>query len=152
MSLLLHSFRGEKTGIYFAASIKLAVCHNGRISRNRVFRGLAKCGRTALGWFFSFKLHLFINHKGQIVTFRITDGSTDDRKPLEDLTAVLQGKVFADKGLSVQGAAGAPLATGPSLGHRHLHNMKNYEELPAAPAGSRCCCPSASSSRPSLTR
>ena len=53
---------------------------------------MAKRGRTTMGWFFSF------NHKGQIMAFRITDGSSDDRKPLEDMTAALQGKIFADKG------------------------------------------------------
>ena len=51
-----------------------------------------------MGWFFGFKLHLLINHKGRIVAFRITDGSSDDRKPLEALTTALEGKVFADKG------------------------------------------------------
>ena len=44
--------------------------------RDRVFRGLAKRGRSAMGWFFDFKLHLLINHKGQPMAFRITDGST----------------------------------------------------------------------------
>ena len=45
-----------------------------------------------------FKLHLLINHKGQIVAFKITNGSRDDRQPLEALTTALQGKVFADQG------------------------------------------------------
>ena len=47
--VLLHSLSGEQTGVYFADSTKLAVCHNRRIHRHRVFDGLAARGKTSMG-------------------------------------------------------------------------------------------------------
>jgi len=67
LCLLLHSLRGEQTGIYFIDSTKLSVCHNARSSRNRVFAGMAKRGKTSVEWFYGFKMHLVINHKGEIM-------------------------------------------------------------------------------------
>ncbi len=51
LMVLLHSLSGEQTGIYFADSTKLAVCHNRRIHRHKVFDGLAARGKTSMGWF-----------------------------------------------------------------------------------------------------
>jgi Transposase DDE domain len=49
LMILLHSLSGEETGIYFADSTKLAVCHNRRIHRHKVFDGLAARGKTSMG-------------------------------------------------------------------------------------------------------
>ena len=98
LMVLLHSLSGEQTGVYFADSTKLAVCHNRRIHRHRVFDGLAARGKTSMGWFYGLKLHFVINHKGQVVALRITPGNTADSAVLDEMTRHLAGKLYADKG------------------------------------------------------
>jgi len=98
LMVLLHSLSGEPTGLYFADSSKLAVCHNRRIDRHKVFDGLAARGKTSMGWFFGLKLHFVINHKGQIMALRITPGNTADNTVLDPITQNLTGKLYADKG------------------------------------------------------
>jgi len=96
--VLIHSVKGERTGIYFVDSTKLAVCHNARIHRNKVFEGMAQRGTTTMGWFYGFKLHIVINHKGEIMAVRITSGNRDDCAPVLAMVKNLQGKLFGDKG------------------------------------------------------
>jgi Transposase DDE domain len=98
LMVLLHSLNGEETGICFAASSKLAVCHNRRIHRHKVFDGLAARGKTGMGWFFGLELHFVINHKGQIMALQITPGNTADSAVLDDMTRHPTGKAFAGKG------------------------------------------------------
>jgi Transposase DDE domain len=98
LMVLLHSLSGEETGLYFGDSSKLAVCHNRRIDRHRVFDGLAARGKTSMGWFFGLKLHFVINHKGQIMALKITSGNIADSSVLDEITRHLTGKLYADKG------------------------------------------------------
>lgn len=98
LTLYLMTHRGQCTGISFVDSTPIKVCHNRRIKRNKVFAGLAAQGRTTMGWFYGFKLHLVVNEYGEILSFQLTPGNIDDRKPVPVLFEGLVGKVFADKG------------------------------------------------------
>lgn len=89
---------GKKTNLYYLDSTTLKVCHNKRIYRNKVFKDIATRGKSSMGWFYGFKLHLVINHQGELISFCLTKANVDDRKPVEKLTKNLQGLAAADKG------------------------------------------------------
>jgi hypothetical protein len=94
----LHGLFGECSGISYIDSTVLAVCRNQRIHQHKVFQGLAARGKTSMGWFFGFKLHLIFNDRGELLNLALTPGNTDDRKPVPDLVKALFGKLFGDKG------------------------------------------------------
>ena len=91
---------GKCTGISIIDSTPIRVCHIKREKSNKVFKGLAVKGKSTVGWFFGFKLHLVINDKGEIIQFVITQANVDDREPLKSkrFHEKLFGKLFADKG------------------------------------------------------
>jgi hypothetical protein len=91
---------GLCTGISFVDSTPIRVCNNKRIKRNKVFKGIAETGKSTMGWFYGFKLHIVINDKGEILNFSITQANVDDREPLknESFLRAVFGKLFADKG------------------------------------------------------
>jgi Transposase DDE domain len=95
---LMSRCRGPVSGVGFIDSTALRVCGNKRISRHRVFAGLAAIGKTTMGWFYGFKLHLIINDRGELLAFNLTAGNADDRQPVETMTRGLWGKLFGDKG------------------------------------------------------
>jgi len=88
----------EPTGISYIDSTKIAVCGNKRISRNKVFYNLGKIGKTTMGWFFGFKLHLITNENGGLIAVKITTGNVDDRAPVLKRADKIKGKLFGDKG------------------------------------------------------
>jgi Transposase DDE domain len=91
---------GDCTGISYVDSTPVRVCKNKRITRNKVFKGVAALGKSTMGFFLGFKLHLMINDKGEILNFVITPGNVDDREPLKNQKFVekIMGKLFGDKG------------------------------------------------------
>ena len=93
---------GTSTGINFVDSTPLPVCHNKRIPRHKVFDGLAKRGKTSMGWFYGFKLHLIVSDVGEILAFQITPGNVDDRQPVPAMAESIWGKLFGDKGYIAQ--------------------------------------------------
>ena len=91
---------GTCSGISFVDSTPIRACHNKRIKRNKVFKGIAEVGKSTMGWFYGFKLHIVINDKGEILNFASTQANVDDREPLksEGFLKAVFGKLFADKG------------------------------------------------------
>lgn len=89
---------GLCTGISFVDSTALTVCRNQRIHQHKVFDELAARGKTTMGWFYGFKLHVIVNDEGELLACQLTPGNADDRKPLPVLVQRLFGKLFGDKG------------------------------------------------------
>lgn len=85
-------------GIAFIDSTPLKVCENLRIPRHHTFRENAGRGKSSTGWFYGFKLHLVVDDCGNILSFALTSGNTDDRTPVPTLLKAIVGKVFGDRG------------------------------------------------------
>lgn len=98
LAAYLQTRGGRCTGISFVDSTKLAVCENLRIPQHKQFADCAGRGKTSVGWFFGFKLHLTVNECGELVSWFITSGNVDDRRPVRLLARKLWGKLFGDKG------------------------------------------------------
>ena len=118
---------GKCTGITFVDSTPIRVCHNKRIKRNKVFEDIAKVGKSTMGWFYGFKLHLVCNDKGELLSFCLTPGNVDDRDPktLQTLTKKLFGKLFGDKGYISSSLFEILFNNGVHLVTGIKNNMKN---------------------------
>lgn len=126
LAVYLHVQRGECTGISFIDSTSLAVCHPARIQQHRVFRVDARRGKTSVGWFYGFKLHLVVNDRGELLAFCLTPGNLDDRKPVPRLVRRLFGRLVGDKGyISAPLAEQLFLAHGLRLITKLRKNMRN---------------------------
>jgi len=110
----LVSCLGTCSGVSFCDATSLSVCHNQRIAQHKTFRDQAKRGKTSVGWFYGFKLHVLFNDQGELLWLLLTPGNVDDAdrpgrcRSVQDRKALLEmlehtqctmfGKVFADRG------------------------------------------------------
>ena len=122
--VFLVSHLGTRTGLYYIEFHRPPVCDNHRISRHKVFADLAQRGKTSMGWFFGFKLHLVFNNRNEIVALKLTPGNVYTT-PVPALTRDLIGKLFGDKGYIGQKLAEDLLRRGLTLFTRVRKNMKS---------------------------
>jgi hypothetical protein len=69
---------GECKGNSFIDSSPIRACENKRIAQNKVFKDIATIGKSTMGWFYGFKLHVVINDKVELLDFIITQANVDD--------------------------------------------------------------------------
>src|SRR5436309_1174353 len=117
---------GPCTGISFIDSTSLEVCDPKRIRGHRVFATDAKRGKTSMGWFYGFKLHLAVNDRGDLLACCLTPGNVDDRTPVPELVKRLHGKLFGDRGYISAPLTHLLFEQGLHLITRLRKNMKNH--------------------------
>ena len=122
----LQSRYGACTGISFIDSTSLQVCDPKRISQHRVFATDARRGKTSMGWFFGFKLHLAVNDRGERLSCCLTPGNVDDRTPVAQMVKRLRGKLFGDRGYISAPLTHLLFEHGLQLLTRLRKNMKNH--------------------------
>lgn len=126
MLAYLQSRYGACTGISFIDSTSLEVCDPKRINQHRVFATDAQRGKTSMGWFYGFKLHLAVNDQGELLACCLTPGNVDDRTPVAHMVKRLRGKLFGDRGDISAPLRQVLLEQGLHLITRLRKNMKDH--------------------------
>ena len=118
---------GECTGISFIDTTPLRACKNKRTAQNKVFKDIATVGKSTMGWFYGFKLHIIVNDKGELLDFIITQANVDDRTPLKEdnFLKKIFGGLYADKGYISKELSSLLFDQGLHLVTGIRNNMKN---------------------------
>lgn len=114
----------RKNDIYFIDSTSVPVCRNQRINEHKVFKNIAERGKTSMGWFYGFKVHIVINEMGELINLQITKGNVHDTKPVEALSKGLNGIMIGDKGYLSKTLKEALMNKGLQLITRVRRDMK----------------------------
>lgn len=97
-SLYLQYKQVQFSGNGYIDSTPLKVSNKKRTGSHKVFKFVATLGKSSMGWFYGFKLHVVCDFMGNIVKCRITHGATNDLKAGKEMMKDLVGKIFGDKG------------------------------------------------------
>ncbi len=98
LNYLMYHCKKQSIGLSIIDSTRIPVCHNKRTNSHKVFSSIAEIGKSIMGWFLGFKLHIIIDTKGQISSLSFTKGNCDDIIPVMKLIQGIKGKLFGDKG------------------------------------------------------
>ena len=52
--------------------------------KTRYLKGVGITGKSTMGWFYSFKLHIIINDKGELLDFIINQANVDDGASIKE--------------------------------------------------------------------
>lgn len=104
----------------------------------RVFKGIAEKGKSTMGWYVGFKLHLLFNEMGELINFVLTRANVYDRNEsvIDMLTDKVSGKLYADKGYISQSLSGHLWDDGVHIVTGLRSNMKQR----LMPLYTRSCC------------
>ena len=118
---------GKCSGISFVDSTPIRACNTKRIYANKVFKNIATTGKSTMGWFYGFKLHIMINDKGELLNFVITQANVDDRAPLKtgNFLKKIFGDLYGDKGYLSKELAAMLFDQGLHMVTGIRSNMKN---------------------------
>lgn len=93
------AFKNKKIRIMFIDASPLPVCANKRIFNHKVAKKAARRGKSTMGWFFGFKLHILVDDRGNLLGVTITPGNVDDRTQVKKLVGdIMDALLVADGG------------------------------------------------------
>lgn len=89
----------DNEGNKFIDSAPLPVCRNKRIFNYKVSDKAGR-GKSSMGWFYGFKLHVIVDEHGKLLSFDITPGNTSDKNHAVVLNLMkgLKGILVGDSG------------------------------------------------------
>lgn len=125
-ALMYCIFSKNSTPLYaYIDSTPIKVCHNKRIFNHKAFKNLAARGKSTMGWFYGFKLHIVVDLDGNILNACLTPGNCDDREPVEKILKYFQGVICGDRGYISQNLFKKLWEKGIKMVTGIKQNMKN---------------------------